>query len=93
MKKLKLKNVALITHRRGFGFRCTCALVPWMPAIHAAAAICLYTDVLKLSGCPNLSSELLPCSPAPGTASSEEGQKDTIYTCLSHPLRAENTVC
>lgn len=69
-------------------FRCTCALVLWMPAVHAAAAVCLCADVLRLSGCPTLSSELLLCSPAPGVASSEEGQH-MFYTSLSHTVRAE----
>lgn len=62
---------------------CTCALVPWMQAVHAVAAVCLCVGVLRLSGCPALSSELLPCSPSPGTASSENGQH-MFYTSLSH---------
>lgn len=64
-----------------FGFWSTCALAPWRPAVHAAVGVCLYADALKLSGCPTLSSELLPCSPLPGNASSAGGQY-TFHTYI-----------
>lgn len=65
--------------------RCTCALVPWMQGVHEVAAVCLCAAVLRLSGCPALSSELLPCSPSPGAASSEDVQP-MFYTRLSHSM-------
>lgn len=59
-------------------FMCTCALVLWMPAAHTAAAAYLCAAEPKPSGCPVLSSELLPCSPAPGTVSSKEGVQSEL---------------
>lgn len=73
---------------RKWRFICTCAPALWLPAAHAAAAVCLYADSLRLSGCPTLSSGPLPCSPTAGGASSEENQ-GMFYECLTRTIRSE----